>query len=79
MALSIKEAPAKCAIVCNKSWVILTLAGEKITLIKIAAPGDVQISYLKNYINVVKGDIMADNGVIHVIDKVILPPSKFPT
>ena len=79
MALSIKEGPVKCAIVCNKSWVILTLGGEKITLIKIAAPGDVQISYLKNYINVVKGDIMADNGVIHVIDKVILPPSKFHT
>ena len=56
-----------------------TLGGEKITLIKIKAYGDVQISYLKNHINVVKADVMADNGVIHVIDKVILPPSKFPT
>ena len=56
-----------------------TLGGEKITLIKIKQYGDVQISYLKNHINVVKADVMADNGVIHVIDKVILPPSKFPT
>ena len=52
-----------------------TLGGEKITLIKTL--GDVQISYMKNYINVVKADVMASNGVIHVIDKVILP-SKFP-
>ena len=54
-----------------------TLGGEEITLIK--TRGDVQISYMKNYMNVVNADVMADNGVIHVIDKVILPPSKFPT
>ena len=54
-----------------------TLGGEEITLIKTG--GDVQISYMKNYMNVVNADVMADNGVIHVIDKVILPPSKFPT
>ena len=29
-----------------------------------------------NKANVVKVDIMASNGVIHVIDQVILPPSK---
>ena len=56
---------------------IKSLGGEKITLPK--SVGDVQISYMKNYINVVKADVMADNGVIHVIDKVIMPPSKFPT
>ena len=54
-----------------------TLGGEKITLIKTG--GDVQISYMKNYMNVVNADVMADNGVIHVIDKVIMPPGKFPT
>ena len=64
-----------------------TLGGEKINLIKSyrgeitsnKSIGDVQISYMKNYMNVVNADVMADNGVIHVIDKVILPPSKFPT
>jgi hypothetical protein len=40
--------------------------------------GDVGISYLKNNIDVVTADVMASNGVIHVIDKVILP-SKFLT
>ena len=66
----------------------LTLGGESINLIKLRRNGEkitlpksvgvVQISYMKNYMNVVKADVMADNGVIHVIDKVILPPCKFP-
>ena len=69
---------------CTPAWKLHnpychTLGGEKINLIKIETYGDVQISYMKNYMNVVKADVMADNGVIHVIDKVILPPSKFPT
>jgi uncharacterized surface protein with fasciclin (FAS1) repeats len=29
-----------------------------------------------NKANVVKTDVMASNGVIHVIDQVILPPAK---
>ena len=40
--------------------------------------GGVQISYKNNIINVVTPDVMASNGVIHVIDKLILP-GKFPT
>ena len=56
---------------------VKTLGGEVINLIK-TGNGDVGIIYKKNLINVVTADIMASNGVIHVIDKVILP-SKFPT
>jgi uncharacterized surface protein with fasciclin (FAS1) repeats len=42
---------------------ILAIAVEK---------GQVQI----NEIDVVKADIMASNGVIHVVDEVILPPAS---
>ena len=56
---------------------VKTLGGEVINLMK-TGNGDVGIIYKKNLINVVTADIMASNGVIHVIDKVILP-SKFPT
>ena len=49
-----------------------TLGGETIDLIK-TDEGGVQISYMGNLINVVTADVMASNGVIHVIDEVILP------
>jgi len=49
-----------------------TLGGETIDLIKTDA-GGVQISYMNNLITVVTADVKASNGVIHVIDKVILP------
>merc|ERR1712161_7568 len=49
-----------------------TLGGETIDLIKTDA-GGVQISYMSNIVNVVTADVMASNGVIHVIDEVILP------
>ena len=49
-----------------------TLGGEVIDLIK-TDEGGVQISYMGNLINVVTADVMASNGVIHVIDEVILP------
>ena len=55
---------------------VKTLGGEVINLIK-TGNGDVGIIYKKNLINVVTADIMASNGVIHVIDKLILR-SKFP-
>ena len=48
-----------------------TLGGETIDLIKTDA--GILISYQNNLINVVITDVMASNGVIHVIDKVILP------
>jgi uncharacterized surface protein with fasciclin (FAS1) repeats len=47
-----------------------TLAGEKVT-IKVV-DGKVMI----NKSTVAKADIVCDNGVIHVIDTVLLPPSK---
>ena len=49
-----------------------TLGGEEIDLIK-TDTGGVQITYEGNTITVDKADVMASNGVIHIIDKVILP------
>merc|ERR1712238_77532 len=49
-----------------------TLGGETIDLIK-TDEGGVQISYMNNLVNVVTADVMASNGVIHVLDEVILP------
>merc|ERR1712008_390023 len=51
---------------------VVTLGGESIDLIKTDS-GGVQISYGGNLVNVVTADVMASNGVIHVIDEVILP------
>merc|ERR1712008_666205 len=51
---------------------VKTLGGEMIDLIKTDF-GGVQISYMGNVVNVVTADVMASNGVIHVIDEVILP------
>merc|ERR1712129_528398 len=50
---------------------VVTLGGESIDLIK-TDQGGVQISYGGNLINVVAADVMASNGVIHVLDKVIV-------
>ena len=50
---------------------VKTLGGEIIDLIK-TDEGGVQISYMSNLVNVVTADVMANNGVIHVIDEVIL-------
>ena len=50
---------------------VKTLGGEKIFLIKAQNEG-VQIYQNGNLVNVVKADVKASNGVIHVIDKVIL-------
>merc|ERR1712241_370646 len=48
-----------------------TFGGEKIGLIK-TAEGGVQVAYNGNTVNVVSADVKANNGVIHVIDAVIL-------
>jgi uncharacterized surface protein with fasciclin (FAS1) repeats len=45
-----------------------TVQGESINI-------DARISVKVNDANVVKADIVASNGVVHVIDSVILPPS----
>jgi uncharacterized surface protein with fasciclin (FAS1) repeats len=47
-----------------------TVQGQEIT---IAAPGLLHSHVRINDANIVKADIVTDNGVIHVIDKVILP------
>merc|ERR1712110_746100 len=48
-----------------------TLGGEVIDLIK-TDDGGVQVSYMSNIVNVVTADVMASNGVIHVLDNVIV-------
>merc|ERR1712083_361237 len=48
-----------------------TFGGESIDLIK-TEDGGVQVSYNGNAVNVVAADVKASNGVIHVIDAVIL-------
>ena len=47
-----------------------TVNGEQVKF-KVSATG-----VTVNQASVVKADIEASNGVVHVIDKVILPPSK---
>ena len=51
--------------------IVKTLGGEKIKLANII--GHVLIEYKGNVITVDKADVMARNGVIHIIDKVIIP------
>merc|ERR1712241_198583 len=48
-----------------------TFGGENVDLIK-TEQGGVQVSYNGNSVNVVTADVKASNGVIHVIDAVIL-------
>ena len=48
-----------------------TFGGEDIELVK-TAEGGVQVMYNGNTVNVVAADVGASNGVIHVIDSVIL-------
>jgi uncharacterized surface protein with fasciclin (FAS1) repeats len=63
---------------------IKTIGGEFIDLKIYDEPSfdqvetGVKIFYKNNRIDVVTYDLMASNGVIHVVDKVILP-GKFPT
>lgn len=59
------KVPAKAAMKLNKAE---TLAGPAVP-IKVSQ-GSVMVGSAK----VVKGDVMASNGVIHVIDSVLLPP-----
>jgi len=51
---------------------VKTIGGEVIDLVK-TEDGGVQVMYGGNTVNVVAADVMASNGVIHVIDNVILP------
>merc|ERR1712212_115562 len=48
-----------------------TFGGETVGLVK-TEDGGVQVSYNRNAVNVVAADVKASNGVIHVIDAVIL-------
>merc|ERR1712176_890336 len=50
---------------------VATFGGETVGLIK-TEQGGVQVSYNGNAVNVVTADVKASNGVIHVIDNVIL-------
>merc|ERR1711992_335292 len=56
---------------------VATIGGELIRLVKFPN-GGVQINYKGGSSNVVQADIQASNGVIHVIDSVILPAAPAP-
>ena len=51
---------------------VKTLGGEDLFLVQATANEGVLIWHNRNLIKVVKADVEAKNGVIHVIDKVIL-------
>merc|ERR1712180_74882 len=53
-----------------RNGAVSTLSGEKITLKK--SGNSVQVKYNDGTSNVVTADVFASNGVIHVIDKVIV-------
>ena len=66
-----KKIPASAAIAAAKSNAkVPTLEGEKIALSLVG--GKIK---LNGSATVVKPNVMASNGVIHVIDRVIVPPS----
>merc|ERR1711997_1165327 len=62
---------AKVAAAAVTTGPVETIGGEIIDLIK-TDEGGVQIVYNGNPVNVVAADVMASNGIIHVIDNVIL-------
>ena len=62
---------AKVPAAAVSSGPVKTLGGEEIELVKTPA-GGVQINYNDGSSNVIKADVFGSNGVIHVIDKVIL-------
>jgi uncharacterized surface protein with fasciclin (FAS1) repeats len=66
-----KKIPASAAIAAAKSGAkVTTLEGEKISLSLVG--GKIR---LDGSATVVKADVQASNGVIHVINRVIVPPS----
>ena len=64
---------ADMAAIAATTGIISTYLGERLHLIK-SDNGDVQILNLYNSesINIVTADIQASNGVIHIIDQVII-------
>ena len=64
---------ADMAAIADTTGIISTYLGERLHLIK-SDNGDVQILNLYNSesINIVTADIQASNGVIHIIDQVII-------
>merc|ERR1712136_695332 len=61
---------AKVSAAAVRNGAVATLSGEKITLQK--SGGSVQVKYNDGVSKVIKADVFASNGVIHVIDKVIV-------
>merc|ERR1719266_51476 len=64
--------PARVPAADVKTGAVKTVGGSEIVLVKNQRTGGVQIVHNGNVINVVTADVMASNGVIHVIDKVIV-------
>lgn len=54
---------------------IATLQGGTIAVVAVAAAGDKDASFTVNGNPVVFADELANNGIVHVIDKVLMPPT----
>ena len=61
---------AKVPAAAVRNGAVATLSGEKITLQK--SGSGVSVKYNDGVSKVIKADVFATNGVIHVIDKVIV-------
>lgn len=57
---------------------VTTLEGEDVDISKIASSGAVQVGNGENAANVVLADQFAVNGVVHLIDKVLVPKGFVP-
>lgn len=62
----------------NETNVFTTLAGQQLTVTSL--PGIITVTDAAgNVATVIQGDVEIENGVVHVIDKVLLPALDFPS
>jgi len=70
-----KKATAKVVLSMAPTTAVPTVEGETVVVVHGAGGVTLQPQKGARKINVIKTDIMASNGVIHVIDGVLIPPS----
>lgn len=70
-----KRATAKVVLAMAASTDVPTVEGEKVTVVHNSKGVTLQAGKGAPKAKVIKTDIMASNGVIHVIDSVLIPPS----
>ncbi len=70
-----KKAPAKVVLAMAPTTAVPTVQGEKVMVMHRGGKVTLMAGKGAKKVNVIKADIMASNGVIHVIDNVLIPPS----